>query len=82
MDCPQNGHPLEEKFITANTNNGMPPFGNKNMKWYKKQIDKLKQKDSKGKEDEPSFISKKRGNKNINNPVAQRNRNRPKTDLY
>ncbi len=61
------------------------------MKWYKKQLDQLK-KSSKSETEEPvktthpkpkqSFGAKKIiANKNsFSNPVAARNRNRPKTD--
>lgn len=53
------------------------------MKWYKKQLDKLKKESEKKKVKQSSVLKKTKGvNTTFSNPVAQRNRNRPKTDLY
>jgi len=53
------------------------------MKWYKKQLDKLQKESSKKKAGQSSDLKKLGSNKNtFSNPVAQRNRNRPKTDVY
>lgn len=56
------------------------------MKWYKKQLDALKKKedvvtgpDAK-KQNPTSSLQKIQGKPGYRNPVAQRNRNRSKTD--
>ena len=62
------------------------------MKWYKKQVDALLKKTEKKKTtekktdvDKKAYLNAGKNRKNTfsaSNPVAQRNINRPKTDLY
>lgn len=63
------------------------------MKWYKKQVDAIlkkqeaeKKKDGKKTDaDKKAYLDAGKGRKNTfssSSPVAQRNINRPKTDLY
>jgi hypothetical protein len=62
------------------------------MKWYKKQVDAILKKNDKKKPtdkktdtDKKAYLDAGKGRKNTfssSNPVAQRNINRPKTDLY
>ena len=62
------------------------------MKWYKKQVDAILKKTEKEKPaerktdtDKKAYLDAGKGRKNTfssSNPVAQRNINRPKTDLY
>jgi hypothetical protein len=62
------------------------------MKWYKKQVDAILKKTEKKKPaekktdaDKKAYLDAGKGRKNTfssSSPVAQRNINRPKTDLY
>ncbi len=62
------------------------------MKWYKKQVDAILKKAEKKKPvekktdaDKKAYLDAGKGRKNTfssSSPVAQRNINRPKTDLY